>query len=68
LGPQNGELIGDLKLTPLEAVDRGRTPAGRAGLASVSHRDEQPPAHEHTLEIRRRDVVTERGAVMVAQL
>ena len=66
MGPQDGELIGDLKLAPLEAIDRSRAATGRPGLAPAAHRDEQASPYEHALEVRRRDVVAERGAVVIA--
>ena len=66
MGPQDGELIGDLELAPLEAVDRGGPPAGRPGFAAATHRDEEAAPHEHALKVRRRDVVAERRAVEAA--
>jgi hypothetical protein len=68
LGPQDGELIGDLELAPLEAIDRGRPATGRAGFAAAAHRDEQAAPHENALKVRRRDVMPECGTVVVAQL
>jgi hypothetical protein len=68
LRPQDGELIRDLQLAPLEAVDGCRPATGRPGLAAAAHRNEQAAPHEHALQIRRRDVVPERGTVVVAQL
>src|SRR5581483_7870957 len=67
-GPQRGELVRDLQLPPPEAVEGGGAAARRAGLAACAGRLEHPPAEEHALEVRRRDLVAERRAVEVAEL
>ena len=62
----NGSVISSRRAA--EAVDLGRTPARAARLAPRAGRLEHVAAQEHALQVRRRDVVAERGGVEVAQL
>src|SRR5262249_37250983 len=66
--PEDGELVGDLQPLRAEAEQGAWPTAGRPGRTSAACRDEHVAADEHALEVRRRDVVTERGAVDVAEL
>ena len=65
---QHGELVGDLE--PARPEAERLAPAGRprAGLAALAGRLERAAPEQHALEVRRRDVVAERGRVEVAQL
>src|SRR5436190_10546886 len=67
-GPQNRELVRDLEALRAEPVERGRPAARAARLSPLARRREHAPAEEHALEVRRRDVVPERGDVDLAQL
>ena len=59
--PEHGELVGDLQ-APLSKPEQGAgPPSGRAGRAAGSGRIEHVAADEHALEVRRRDLVAERG-------
>ena len=62
---QHRELIGDLELRRAETEERRRPAAGVARLSALAGRLEHTAPDEHALEVRRRDVVSERGRVDV---
>src|SRR5262245_55212170 len=66
--PEHGELIRDLELLRAKAEQCARATAVRPGRASAAGGNEHIAADEDALEIRRRDVVTQRRAVDVAKL
>ena len=63
---QHRELVGDLERPRAEAVERRRPAADGPGSRRVPVGTSRWRRSEHALEVRRRDVVAERGAVEVA--
>ena len=67
-GAEDREGVGDLQLPRAEAEERSRTAARRAGGAPAAGGLEHVPPQEDALQVRRRDVVAERGGVDLAEL
>src|SRR5439155_6914730 len=65
---QDGELVGDLERARLEAEKGGRASARGAWRAVPAGVGEDAAAEQHALEVRGRDLVSERRDVEVAQL
>src|SRR5438093_5520497 len=65
---QDGELVGDLEAPAAEPEERRRTAAGAARRAPLAGRLEQAAPQQHPLEVRRRDLVPERGRVELPKL
>src|SRR5688500_19830784 len=66
--PEGGERVRDLEPPRAEAVDLGGPAAGASGPAPFARRLEDVAPEQHSLQVRGRDVVAQRGGVDVAQL
>src|SRR5437764_14629200 len=66
--PERRELVRHLEPLRREAEERRGAPARPAGRADALNALELATAHEHALQVRRRDVVAERRDVDQAQL
>src|ERR1700752_654429 len=66
--PEDRELIRDLDRTRTEAGQRRGTAPSPPVVALLARVLEQPAAKEHALEVRRRHLVSQRGAVQVPEL
>src|SRR5437868_10654181 len=65
---EHRELVGNLELAGAEAVERRGAAARAARLSPAAGRLQEAAANEDALEVRRRDLVAERGGVDVAEL
>src|SRR6185503_11866522 len=66
--PEDRELVGHLEAPRAEPEHRGRAPAAGARCAALARRLDHAPAQQHALQVRRRDVVPERGGIELAEL
>jgi hypothetical protein len=65
---QDRELVSHLELPQAEAEDRRRAAAAWAWSTAIARCLDHASAQQHPLQVRRRNVVPERGGVKIAEL